>query len=372
MCRLGGRDHRIENNKIFGNFTSTLPGPLPDEFKSVLAFGGIILASASNVRIHDNLIAGNGGRGTLMPVSGVYILHGENVAVENNRILDNGFYTSSGTLVAGIRAGIALQLVGRVGAPNLDELAVDSDSILPAARIRGNTVTQAAGRALQMYGLGPMVVSDNVFVSQGLGYLTTVEDKLAHCIDIHNLGQSSDLVRAGFIPALTTYIPAPPIIAPVEDVSADLIDGRILFTNNQIRFQPVAQTAPLAIYCATRLTSYGDIGVHNNQFFTQFPNSSGKLRYDTVIACWWTRTINNRWEDPAATIGALIQTDVSAFTIAAMNITTLNQATRCIEVEIVPDPSMMTGTNPIDINQTYHPCAANTLLTDLFGPQPAP
>jgi hypothetical protein len=41
----------------------------------------------------------------------------------------------------------------------------------PAARVRGNTVLQPAGRALQLYGLGPMFVEGNVLVSEGLAGL---------------------------------------------------------------------------------------------------------------------------------------------------------------------------------------------------------
>lgn len=362
----------IADNQIIGNFTSALADPLPAGFESVVAFGGIILASASDLRVQDNRVEQSGSSGSLLPVCGIYVIHGENIAIEGNRVLDNGYPPYSGDLVAGTRAGIALQLVGRVVAPDLDEIPIDTDKLLPAARVRGNTVTQILGRALQMYGLGPMFVTDNVFVSQGMGFVTSFEVPVTQCVEIHNIGQSPDLVRYGTVPAFSAFFPAPPLVAPEGTVDEALIDGRILFTNNQIRFNPVAQDTPLTIYCGTSLTSYGDIGVHNNQFYTRFPSDEdGEQLYDTIVACWSTRTINNRWEDPAVEIDTdLFQTDTSALTVAAMNITTLNQATRCIEVVIAMGSPTMLGTNPIDINQTYLECDGDTDLAVLFGPPP--
>ena len=120
-----------------------------------------------------------------------------------------------------------------------------------------------------------------------------------------------------------------PRIASRCDRTIELIDGRILFTANQVRFAPVGGTAQ-NIFCATRLQSYGDVAVLDNQFFTVFPAEGGTMTTDTVVTAWSTRTNNNRWEDPAGPSSA---TDTSALTVAAMNITTMNQATRCIEVE---------------------------------------
>ncbi len=46
------------------------------------------------------------------------------------------------------------------------------------------------------------------------------------------------------------------------------------------------------------------------------------MLHDTIVTAWSTRTSHNRWEDPH-------HPAISAQTLALLNITTLNQASRC-------------------------------------------
>ena len=227
------------------------------------------------------------------------------------------------------------------------------------------------GRALQIYGLGPMIVSGNVLVSQGYGVELPVDNTVAHCIEVQNIGQSTDLIAEGIIPADIAIMPAPPLLYDPGEVDDYLIDGRILFTRNQVRFTPTTEDDTTAIWCATRLQSYGDVAVFDNQFLVQFPEEGGDMRYDTIVTAWSTRTTSNRWEDPAGPFGVGFQTDTSALTVAAMNITTMNQATRCIEVEVAMGAPVILH-NPVDLNQTYTTCEGETELTLLFAPPPPP
>jgi hypothetical protein len=143
-------DNLIENNYIHPSEKAPSSALRP-----VVAFGGIILAHADGLRIHDNRIHAN-GVDHRHPVCGIYVLHGENIVVENNQIRGNGL---AGSGLSGNRAGIALQLVGRRVTVEEDDageqLQVSPNSALPAARVRGNVVLQPAGRALQVYGIGP-------------------------------------------------------------------------------------------------------------------------------------------------------------------------------------------------------------------------
>jgi hypothetical protein len=346
-------DVEIADNHIEDNYRASVIDPPAVGFLDVVGFGGIALADADALRIHDNVITNNGSRHG-HAVCGIYLLHGENVVIENNQIRGNVGLSS--TQLAGIRAGIALQLVGR-RVPSLTESGtIEADHLLPAARVRGNVVAHPIGRALQIYGLGPMLVSGNVLVSQGL--LAPYGVSEAHCIEIQNIGQSSELVESMIVPADVGFIPAPPLLYDPGLVADDhLIDGRILFTDNQVRFNPTSVVATDVLFCATRLQSYGDIGVFDNQFLVRFPGDLGTLMYDTVVTAWSTRTSNNRWEDPAWTPDDIVyQTLLSAHTIAAMNITTHNQATRCIVAEVAAGSPAIVATNPIHVNQTYTPC----------------
>jgi len=231
-------------------------------------------------------------------------------------------------------------------------------------------VLQPAGRALQLYGIGPMFVEGNVFVSEGLAGVTPAErEYAAHCVEILNIGQSNELLESGAIPAYMAFVPKPTLLYDPAELNFGLIDGRVLFTDNQVRFNPVAG-AGSNLFCATRIQSYGEVAVLGNQFFAKLPPGEGILLQDTVVTAWSTRTSHNRWEDPfdVIEVGGPIATTVSAQTFAFMNITSLNQASRCIHADI---PTGLTiDNNPIVINQIYNntDCDPTPGFAELVGP----
>jgi hypothetical protein len=358
------RDILIADNIIEQNCNHMPEDSLPPELREVAAFGGIVLADADGLRIHDNLIRSN-GRDHRHPVCGIYVLHGENIVVENNQIQDNGRRVE-GTALAGHRAGIALQLVGRPLFTFRDH-DTPLDLSQPAARVRGNTVLQPAGRALQLYGLGPMFVEGNILVSEGQDGLDSLQRQYAvHCVEIRNLGQSPELAQTGTIPADIAIFPAPPLVLDPLITSDELLDGRILFTDNIVRFNPVSGAAE-DIFCINLFQSYGDVSVLNNQFFALLPEDEGFILNDTIVVAWSTRTSHNRWEDPIGETlaGAFNPTNTSASTLAYMNITTLNQASRCIHVDTATG-----GPTHIAENQIFDStgCALVPMLTELLAP----
>lgn len=345
LVQISTNDLVIADNIIEDNCGLPPEDEVPAAVREVAARGGIVLAAASGARIHDNIIRRNGSNHH-NAVCGIYVLHGEDITVENNQINDNG-HRVPGTAFAGHRAGIALQAVGR---PLRGTPATDLSQ--PAVRVRGNTVLQPAGRALQIYGVGPIYVEGNVLVSQGLDGITGDErKKSAHCIDIRNVGLSPELITAEAIPEAIVMETLPPLVLPDPPIAPYLVDGRILFTNNMVRFSPVAG-AGNDIRCVTLLQSYGDVAVLGNQFFATLAAGEGPIFHDTIVLAWSTRTTGNRWEDPLAAREDLPPvTVVSAATVAYMNTTTLNQASRCIHVYITTpgEPE----SNPISNNQHY-------------------
>ncbi|MCY0990907.1 right-handed parallel beta-helix repeat-containing protein [Nannocystis sp. ILAH1] len=347
-------DVEIADNVIRGNCAYRFAGAPLSDYVEYAAVGGIVLGDADNLRIHGNTVLGNGPEETVYPICGIYLMHGENVAVENNRVTGNGKHGVD-TATPGHRPGIGLMLTGRRATGGEGDDAVEGDALMPAARVRGNVVHHPMGKALQLYGIGPMFVEGNVFVAKARGIILA-GDNTGRCVDIHNLGQSPELIDSGVIPGDLGFLAAPPLLwsstdpVPVEPM---LVDGRILFTGNQVRYSPEGIEMS-AIHCVNRFQSYGDVAVLDNQFFVDFPSTtSGSLENDTIVAAWSTRTANNRWVDPAT--AEPYQTVASATTAARMNITALNQATRCIHVLTSATLPVIAG-NPVDYNQTLTPC----------------
>jgi hypothetical protein len=341
----------IAENIVEDNFKTQSSYDEVGTLLPVRAFGGVILADSENLQIRDNVIRHN-GVDFIEPACGIYVFHGENVAIERNQIYANGERVP-GIGKAGHRAGIALQSVGRRVTQG-ELLEVAADRFLPAVTVRGNIVHQPAGRALQIYGLGAMLVEGNTLTSEGPGEQDIPND-YTDCVEIHNIGQGSELLLA------TTPDPAPIPLSPhpalyyiSETPLEEFLEGRILFKDNQVRYSPVGEDND--IDCATRIQTFGDAAVLDNQFFTTFPAGTGKMETDTIVVAWSTRTNNNRWDDPALVVDEdplTFQTNASARTLAVMNFTTLNQATRCIHAELV-DGSPVPG--PVAVNQVLTIC----------------
>lgn len=356
----------IEDNLIEANCRRPYHGVPGLHYGELVAFGGVVLADTDNLRIRDNRIVGNGGDHRY-PICGIYVFHGEDLAIENNEVRDNGVRVG-GSAFAGNRAGIALRFVGRLATSyGFDSYETEPDSLRPAARIRGNVVYQPAGRALELYGVGPMLIEGNVFGSGGLTH--PVSSERAHCIEIHNIGLSAEIGVLGYVPGNLGYLPAPPLPTDEPPPSPDTVDGRILFTGNQVHFRPVAG-ASANIRRAVSLQSYDDVAVLDNQFVTTFPDGVGDMLCDTVVTAWSTRTNHNRWEDPIGTLpNGSYQTDISASTLGVMNFTKLNEASRCIHVQV----SVLT--DPIDnngdgTNLTYTDCDTEPGFAALLAPTP--
>ncbi|MFY0533265.1 right-handed parallel beta-helix repeat-containing protein [Nannocystis pusilla] len=352
---MATHDVEIADNIIRGNCAYRLDGAPSSDYVKYAAVGGIVLGDADNLRIHDNTVLGNGAEETIYPICGIYLLHGQNVAVENNRVTGNGKRPTTDTAVPGHRPGIGLMLAGRRVTGSAGAESVEGDVRMPAARVRGNVVHHPVGKALQLHGIGPMFVEGNVFVAKARG-IVLVDDPTGRCVDIHNLGQSPELIDSGIIPGDLDFLPAPPLLWESTDpvpVNPMFVDGRVLFADNQVRYSPEG-TETSAIKVVNRFQSYGDVAVLDNQFFVDFPpETAGSVENDTTVIAWSTRIANNRWVDPATK--EPYYTAASATTAARMNITALNQATRCIHVMTSAVGPVVAG-NPVDYNQTLTPC----------------
>ena len=134
-------DLDIDDNIIEGNCTHPPESSLPPALREVDAFGGVVLANADGLRVHDNLIRSNGADHR-HPVCGVYVLHGENITVENNQIQDNGRRDST-TIPVRIDCGTAVSLaiyytlVERLGAEAFNRLFYDKVDLVRLVNPKG-------------------------------------------------------------------------------------------------------------------------------------------------------------------------------------------------------------------------------------------
>ncbi len=270
--------------------------PLP-----ALAFGGIVLASASGgIDIRDNVIVGNGSS-PVVPISGIFLLTGDAVSITGNRVSDNGALAlapatgNPNNLLAGVRAGVAVMLAG-VAAGSLDDVSpVFSGRIVPDAegsslRIVGNTISQNEGRALHAVATGPVTVDGNFLLSHGYHGAETVNDRFAigDVVFIQDLGapcEQFDITRIASRDLLDSTRPTEfqDFIAP-HGTQPFLLNlsppgprsfmgegGSVLFTNNQVTYDwTVARTpaptsaAPLSFF-PLAIIGLDHVGVMGNQ-----------------------------------------------------------------------------------------------------------
>jgi hypothetical protein len=309
---------RIERNTISGNLLhpydqvaardDLLPFPAARNENSdpqslqlsipVLPFGGIVLATVTEgLTITANSIIGN-GQSPVLPTNGIFILNGDGIVIQQNRIAANGVLALDGTdnaLQAGVRAGIAVMLAGTDGASSTDdidkELAVTSDephsldSTGIALRVAGNSVQQPEGRALHVVVAGSAAIDGNFLSSQGFHGAPTPDEGFAigDVVFVQDLGapwETTDASAAfnedtqsfpGFnVPGGTAaYLLNNVARSPRLFMGAG---GSLLFNNNQVIYDwdvkraPDAggQTVPLSFFAAVLMTldHVGCVGNH--------------------------------------------------------------------------------------------------------------
>jgi hypothetical protein len=239
----------IQGNELAANAQITR---LLDEVFDNLVFGigGVILSGSINTSIRENVIRDHGS-GYNTPVCGIASLVAQNLAITDNRIVDNGTLpTPETTVPRGQRGGIfVMEVCGVRGytiadcAPNLTvpPPAVDLARVETALFVHGNEVSQRVGKALWVVrGFGPIVVTENSlqsmgdpvdgmaveyselkFASAASGNSWTLPAQGA-CVEILNHATSSEVEYVG-------TLPLPMAVDP--DVSSSP-DGRVVFSGN--------------------------------------------------------------------------------------------------------------------------------------------
>lgn len=382
--------------QILGNgIRRCLSRPLADirtPLRFFIGYGGISLAAVIDLVIRDNFIEDNGPdyRET---VCGIYLLHGEGVEISRNVILNNGGRTAEPPSGAkkGPRGGIFI--VTCVAPMDSLSLGIKRAGItlpngVPALKVQENIVSAPLGRALTAMALGPVSVVGNQFTSRGIEELvltiaTVLIINLGRAIDGVSTLQSYVAMQHGH---KDTYAAKAPYTTPPGKVSTapdttvktepvapvvprQLIDGSVLFTNNQCVLQSldVSATKPggarglggFKLGASVVIFSGDDIGFHDNQ--CEWLAQTRLLTDVALFTSMSVRASDNRFKE------VLRRVAFSAITLGLLNMTTDNQATHCLLI-IGPAATKVGTPNTILIEQFVKTaCGRSNSTFDTFG-----
>jgi len=348
------------------------PARPKDAFALLIAYGGIALAKASDLRISGNEIVQNGNRFQL-PVCGVFALIVEGLHVDDNRILDNGPREGSLKEVApGIRGGVHVWIVmPSIQAPGMAMLASDlkASARLPvrdggrSLAVLDNTIVAPLGRALTCFALGPALVSRNRLVTQGNA--GTGLDRLAATVLVGDLGISNEWTL-GLLVVLVlmavggdkfddrdiicqyarsyglydTTVQPPRLWPPLAKRWGT---GKLQVSHNQITLDVIDDEGMLGI-SSVLVASLDDVALSDNQIEI---SSTNQLYYFANLAIGASvRVADNRFSETWMRAG------YSAVSMGLMNTTTDNQATHCLMANAML-PSMLVFRDNLSLIQAF-------------------
>ena len=354
---VGGPSQLITVNglHIFGNEISRcLSRPLADiatKLQTFMGYGGISLASVLDLIVRDNFIENN-GPDYRQPVCGIFLLHGEGVDISRNLIQNNGARTEepAGSAKPGPRGGIFIVSCLAPSDRVPERISRQGETLpngVPTLKVHENVVSAPLGRALTVLSaLGPVSVVGNQFTSReidlsGIKIATVLILNLGHAIDESsnlrsfqtlNSGQATT-TNAATTGRVNALAPPPPPPAAVAAVPRQLINGSVLFTNNQCMLQSiepqgnligaVGQTGGFIFGASIAIVTFDDIGFHDNQ--CECLLAQARLLTDVgLLALMSVRASDNRFKEVVGSVA------FSAITFGRLNMTTDNQATHCL------------------------------------------
>jgi hypothetical protein len=318
---------------------ATIPSSLADS----AGYGGISLADVENLVVRDNTITDNGTE-QAEPICGIFILHGEGVDIDRNRIVNNGNRVTAPDreVERGRRGGIHIvyavapvlsSVPATIAVTNI-RVAVPEPTGIPAARLHDNVVSAPLGRALTLGALGPVSVVGNQFTSSGVP--ATVRANLLEpaTVMILNLGLSNELffqalafvlVQSGGLkpgPGLDDFVPG-----------RVLANGNVLFSNNQCSLD-LLEPGTRGTFASIAILTLDDLGFLENQCDCNLGLGEDFLLTQALLFGLSLRATNNRFKE------GLLNAPFSGITWGWMNTTAHNQATHCLLIQ--GDPALTT------------------------------
>jgi hypothetical protein len=336
---------------IVGNEISQCPNQMIESLEernsSAIGYGAICLPDVSGLVIRDNQIL-NTGASLSDPVCGIFLLHGEQVEISRNQILDERVATVDTTKsISGLRAGISivmvtppasLQAVASSLAPAKDSLNSFASNLnaqsayqanVPALCIHDNVVNVPVGLALSVAGLGAFSIKGNHFATGDSARSGTAV--VAAGVMVLNFGtplESASRVTtaAEFLLALESLseganaFAAAQIGTAASSLVGTLGPGPVLFSDNRCSIQLLqGDDRSLQAITSVWISTFDDLGFHDNQCFLQ--SSARQVACDVFLLGLTLRAMGNRFQEKREFVS------FSNLAYGVLNISSLNIAT---------------------------------------------
>ncbi|HEY2853200.1 MAG TPA: hypothetical protein VGJ18_10160 [Gemmatimonadaceae bacterium] len=373
---------KIADNEIRYCLQRELAQPA-DVMLGSMGYGGISLADVEMLEVNHNVIEDNGQDST-QPVCGIFVLHGVGIDIADNRILDNGWRSEQSISQAkkGLRGGIIIVYAVAPTEPvNITVLgktlwAQPEQNGVPALRVHDNVVNTPLGRALSVVALGPVSVQGNALGTKGVEPIldNLSSDLIAATVFIFDLGLSDEVyLQLLLFEVLASQPPSPDMVnesaaavtitgAGLDDAffGRALADGTVQFDDNQVELDltqsPEAEkTGGLSThgmigiggrsfaFSSIMILTLDDVSFQDNQCVCTLLGDI--VLVNALVIGYSLRVHSNRFTE------SLILSLFSAITFGLANMTTHNQATRCIIALPAPPPTVRTP------NTILHPNA---------------
>ncbi len=310
----------------------------------LLGYGGIALATVSDLRILRNEIVNN-GISHLQPICGVFAVFVQGLQLDDNRIINNGPRSPAEVRGAqignrgGVHIWVILPMVEFVP-PNIILRGKGRTlTSVPTCSMRDNIVVAPLGRAVTFFALGSVVVNRNRLVTEA----STLNglDRIATTVLIGNLGISNewtlglliaivlniigrnDMPRDQFC-KLAKELGLATTGRPIQfwpSLSTKWATGKTLVCENQITFEVPEEPRGFALSSVFAF-SLDDLGFTDNQLEVTTTNQF--LLADAILLAGSVRESDNRFSE------TWMRALLSAWSIGGMNTTTDNQSTHCL------------------------------------------
>lgn len=344
---------RVRGLTILGNEITNclaLPhAPMTANWVDQMGYGGIALADVSELVIHDNVIERNGSAQPNQPACGIFVLHGDGIDIERNRILGNGFITppTANVLPSPGRCG-GIQIVyalAPVGAGKSILISTEWGNWLtnrpgeatgfPALKVHNNIVSAPVGPALSVEALGPVSVVGNQLTS---GHVNRADQRSIYApatVSISNIGVSNEEYKQQLFASFAAGLPVFPG-AGMDDsrYGERLANGNVLFADNQCSLDLLEEGAGglvLAagigvVFTSIFIKTLDDIAFQNNQCDCNLGFGEDYVIAHVALLGFSLRATGNRLKESRE------QAMFSAITTGHLNTTAHNQSTHCVVV----------------------------------------
>jgi len=322
---------------------------LTKDQSAFMGYGAISLPDVAGLVVRDNQIT-NTGETLKDPVCGIFVLHGEQVEISRNQILDLRDWTTADVKsFSGYRAGICIAMVTPPAATSgltkyleefatYDPVTVETRSVyhgdVPALVVQENVVKVPIGLALSVMGLGSFSIQANQFATGGalndrglviagsvmvLNFGTPVEDPrpVTRADDLLGVLLAENTGGISFATALAA--------ARTNSIVGSVAPGPVLFSQNRCSLQMdlLKSRALSSVFIAT----FDDLGFHDNQCWVKSAIVKDEYNYNNIqvvcdvllvgISC---RAIGNRFQERIRSVL------MSNLILGLVNIESLNTA----------------------------------------------